>query len=171
MPYPLSRREHFFVQLKHNHPNIYAVYLMVSIVSVWSGSWYIADTWASGQSLLAAATAVAPAVAARHLLLLLLGLTMLYVDDRSLEELILMKASPLKPSSKNPRGLGRLFIYLKRHHPNLVAIYTCIGIILTWCGTWGLIGDIPVHPFGRSLLTVSLGFLMLYIDDFKLTEL
>lgn len=171
MPEPRRRRERFFSHLKRYHPNVYAIYLMVSVVGIWSGSWYLADTWASGRPLLASAPVVAPAVAAKYLCLLLLGLTMLYIDDHSLDELVLMKTSRLKPIGRPRKGpLARAIVYCKRYYPNYVAVYTYIGIILSWCGTWGLLWDIPLHPFWRSWMTIVLGFLMLYIDDLKLTE-
>ncbi|MDB9527520.1 hypothetical protein PN498_16095 [Oscillatoria sp. CS-180] len=170
MPEPCGYRERFFFQLKHSHPNAYAIYLMISIVSIWSGSWYLADTWASGQDLLAPVSAVAPVVAAKHLFLLVLGLTMLYIDDQSLDELVLMRTSRLKPIDRRRGQWGKAVVYLKRHYPNLIAVYTYIGIILSWCGTWGLLWDIPIQPFWRSWMTIALGFLMLYVDDLKLTE-
>lgn len=166
-----SQREQFFNTLKQEYPNLHALYLMVCITCVWSGIWYLADTWAQGGNLVVPATAFASEIFLRHAVLLLIGLLMLYMDDKSLQELILMKKTEAveKPDFAGP--LERIFCYLKRHYPNAVTIYTLFGIILAWCGTWGLILDIPVNPFWRSLATIAIGFILLYIDDFKLDEL
>lgn len=167
----LNRREQFFWRLKHDHCNLYALYLMVSIVSIWSGCWYLGDTWAQGQDLLAPTAVVGWDVVLRHGCLLMLGLFMLYVDDQSLQELVLMKACAETNSGDHAKGSNTPLKTFKRRYPNLAAIYTYLGIIASWCGTWGLLWDIPIQPCWRSLLTISLGFLLLYIDDFKLTEI
>lgn len=166
-----NKREQLFVMLKQRHPNFHAVYCMISIICIWSGTWYLADTWAQGADLMAAAREMSWEVLLRHSFVLLLGLSMLYFDDHSLEELVLMKKTM---STKERHALNlreKLFCYLKTHYPNAMTIYTIFGIIFSWCGTWGLLWDIPIAPFWRSLMTIFLGFFLLYIDDLKLDEI
>lgn len=166
-----NKRERLFVMLKQRHPNFHAVYCMISIICVWSGTWYLADTWSQGADLMAAAREISLEVVLRHSFVLLLGLAMLYFDDHSLEELVFMKKTT---STKEPHSLNlreKLFCYLKTHYPNAMTIYTIFGIIFSWCGTWGLLWDIPIAPFWRSLMTIFLGFFLLYIDDLKLDEI
>lgn len=120
---------------------------------------------------MAAALQINPWVPIRHFFLVFTGCLLLYADDKSLAELVLMKKT-VPP--ENPRSMSRterLFYNFKTRYPNLATIYTIFGIILSWCGTWGLLWDIPIQPFWRSLLTIFLGFFLLYIDDLKLDEI
>jgi hypothetical protein len=110
-------------------------------------------------------------VALSHLSLLIIGLLMLLLDDLSLQELLLMKKTPSQKAVENMNSREKVFHYFNIRYPNLSTIYTLIAIILSWCGIWGMIWDIPMQPFWRSLLTIFLGFFLLYIDDLKLEEL
>lgn len=101
----------------------------------------------------------------------MLGLTMLLLDDLSLKELLLMKKTPSEKDIKDMNLMEKVFHYFKIRYPNLSTIYTLMAIIISWCGIWGLLWDIPIQPFWRSLLTIFLGFFLLYIDDLKLEEL
>ena len=164
-------REHFFATLKSKYPNVHAVYLMTSVVSVWSGTWYFADTWSQGQDLMSPVHEVNLWVPVRHFSLLLVGLFMLYIDDKHLQELVLMKKTGPVEDTQSRSTRERVFNHFKTRYPNVMTVYTIFAIILSWCGTWGLLWDIPMSPFWRSLLTISIGFFMLYIDDLKLDEI
>jgi hypothetical protein len=144
---------------------------MTSIVAIWSGTWYLTDTWAQGADLLVPAREIPWEIPLRHGCLLLLGLSMLYIDDKSLQELVFMKKTAPAKDSQSMNVRERMFCSLKTRYPNLMTIYTIFGIIFSWCGTWGLLWDIPIAPLWRSLLTISLGFFLLYIDDLKLDEI
>lgn len=165
-----KKREQFFEAFKRDYANLYAIYLMMAIVGVWSGVWYLVEAFSWGQWL-APPGHYTLTVSIRHGAMLLLGCAMLYLDDGSLQELVLMS----KTESDKPIALmtprEKLFHNLKRRYPSAMAIYTILGIIFAWCGTWGLLWDIPLHPGGRSLLTIGGGLLMLYIDDLKLDEI
>jgi len=166
-----SKFKQFFSTLKRKYPNLYAIYLMTNRMFIWSGTWYLADTWAQGKDLMAPASEISLWIPIRHFSILLMGLLMLYIDDKSLQELVLMKKTP---PVKNPQSRSlreRVFYHLKTRYPNLMSVYTIFAIILCWCGTWGLIWDIPIPPFWRSLLTISTGLFLLYIDDLKLDEI
>ncbi|MEM8780199.1 MAG: hypothetical protein AAGF26_15280 [Cyanobacteria bacterium P01_G01_bin.49] len=96
---------------------------------------------------------------------------MLYIDDSSLQELLDMKPTPPRAYDSVSNKIEHLFIYFKNQYPNIIEIYTMMGIILSWFGIWGLIYDFPLHPLLRSLLTLILGILLLYVDNLKLDEL
>ncbi|WP_019507994.1 hypothetical protein [Pleurocapsa sp. PCC 7319] len=107
----------------------------------------------------------------RHLSLLMFGLFLLLVDDLSLTELVLMKKTHIEKNIAEMNTREKIFHYFKTKHPNLSTIYTLLAIIVSWCGIWGLLWDIPIQPFWRSILTIVLGLFLLYIDDFKLDEI
>ncbi|MFE1746302.1 hypothetical protein [Coleofasciculus sp. H7-2] len=100
-----------------------------------------------------------------------LALTMLLLDDLSLKELLFMKKTPSEKAVEDMNSREKVFHYFKTKYSNLSTIYTLIAIIISWCGIWGLLWDIPMQPFWRSLLTIFLGFFLLYIDDLKLDEI
>ena len=102
-----------------------------------------------------------PLIPLRHIAVAVMGLTLLSLEDASLQVLITMKTSAALEASDDRRAL---FHYVQNHFPHLASLYTIVGIALCWCGTWGLVVDIPLQPWLRSLLTLSLGLLMLYID-------
>jgi hypothetical protein len=166
-----SQREQFFSKLKGKYPNLYAIYFMTSTLFIWSGTWYFVDTWAKGLDLMAPAGEISLWIPIRHFSILLVGLLMLYIDDKSLQELVLMKKTAPAKNFESKSSHKRVFYHLKTRYPNLMSVYTVFAIILSWCGTWGLIWDIPILPFWRSLLTISIGFFLLYIDDLKLDEI
>ncbi len=69
---------------------------------------------------------------------------------------------------KNPR-----LQELKQLHPNANAIIIVLGIIMLWRGVWGLL-DIylfPGSPTLSHLVTIALGVLLLYLDDFSMENL
>lgn len=164
------QRERFFVAFKQNHVNLYAIYLMTSIVGIWSGVWYLAEVFAWGQWL-AAPGDYTIAVSVRHGLLLVLGCVLLYLDDGTLRELVLMSKTESGKSVALMNGRERFFHYLKVRYPNWMSVYTAIGIIFAWCGVWGLLWDIPLHPGWRSLVTIVGGIVLLLLDDLRLDEL
>lgn len=167
-----SRRERFFDTLKNKYPNLHTLYVTVNVIGIWSGAILISDSWALGKNLMSEPTPeLSIEVPLRHLSLLMLGLTMLLLDDLSLKELLLMKKTPSEKDIKDMNLMEKVFHYFKIRYPNLSTIYTLMAIIISWCGIWGLLWDIPIQPFWRSLLTIFLGFFLLYIDDLKLEEL
>jgi hypothetical protein len=165
-------RYRFFDTFKKKYSNLHALYVTTNVVAIWSGAVLISDSWARKVNLIAEPTVeFSLEVALRHLSLLILGLIMLLLDDLSLQELILMKKTPLQKAVEDMNIREKFFYYFKTKYPNLAAMYTLIAIILAWSGIWGLLWSIPIQPFWRSLLTMSLGFFLLYIDDLKLDEI
>jgi hypothetical protein len=62
---------------------------------------------------------------------------------------------------------------LKNLHPTLNAIIVVFGIIMVWRGVWALL-DIhlfPGYPTFSALVSIALGALVLYLDDFSLKDL
>ena len=55
----------------------------------------------------------------------------------------------------------------------IVFIYRTIAIILVWSGIWGLSDELifPDNPFVRYIIVFLAGILMLYADDYSLSEL
>ncbi|PZD75360.1 hypothetical protein C1752_00232 [Acaryochloris thomasi RCC1774] len=141
---------------------LYAVYHLFSLVFIWSAIWCFADAWAAGQDLTVTIELQSAWTPLRHLVLLIVGLTLLSLEDASLQVLVTMK-TPQNSTSADSRQA--LFNFLRQHFPHLASLYTILGIALCWCGTWGLVLDIPVRAWLRSLLTLILGLLMLYIDS------
>lgn len=166
-----SLRERFFDAFKNRYPNCHAVYLTTAVVLIWSGIWFFADTWARGSDLMAPGPSMGIAVVLRHAAVLLFGLAMLWIDDKSLSELVLMKKTESEKDINEMNAREKFFHRFKTDYPNLSTIYTVIGIIFAWCGIWGLAWDIPLHPFYRSILSILLGFFLLYVDDLKLDEI
>lgn len=168
----LSFREKFFDIFKNKYPNIHALFVTINIIGIWSGAVLISDSWAQGINLISEPVAeFSLIVFMRHWALLMLGLLLLLIDDLSLKELIFMKKTPSEKPIELMNFRERIFHDFKTNYPNLSSIYTLLAIVISWCGIWGMIWDIPIQPFWRSLATICLGFLLLYIDDLKLDEL
>lgn len=167
-----SIRERFFNKLKTEHPNLHALYVTTNVILIWSGFILIFDSWAQGTNLMAEPTPeIAIQVPIRHLCLLLLGLAMLLLDDLSLYDLVMMRKTHSEKNLEEMDLREKFFHNFKTQYPNLATIYTLMGVIITWTGLWGLTWDIPVQPLWRSLLTIVIGFLLLYLDDFRLDEI
>ncbi len=64
-------------------------------------------------------------------------------------------------------------VKFKSEHPNANAIVIVLGIIMLWRGVWGLLDQFlfPGSPTLSSLISIGLGVLVLYIDDFSLDNL
>ena len=62
---------------------------------------------------------------------------------------------------------------LKEQHPNANAIVIILAIIMLWRGVWGLLDQylFPDSPLLSSLVSIALGALILYLDDFSLDNL
>lgn len=148
-------------QLFSKFKPLYAIYHLLSLVFIWSAIWFFADSWATGQALTTTLEMQDPLIPLRHLAVAVMGLTLLSLEDTSLQVLVTMKTPPAFEVSDYRQAL---FNYVQNHFPHLASMYTIVGIALCWCGTWGLVLDIPLQPWLRSLLTLSLGLLMLYID-------
>lgn len=167
-----SRREKFFDALKNKHPNLHTLYVVSSIIGIWSGAIYISDSWAHGVNLLAEPTpAFSIEVVMRHVGLLMFGLLLLLLDDLSLKELMIGRKTPSEKPTEDMSFREKIFHNFKTNYPNFSTIYTLFAIMFSWCGIWGLLYDIPMQPFWRSLMTIFIGFLLLYIDDMSLDEL
>ncbi len=63
--------------------------------------------------------------------------------------------------------------HLKQHNPNLNSIVIVLGIIMLWRGVWGLLDVFlfPGMPTLSYLVSIALGVLVLYLDDFNLDDL
>lgn len=167
-----SLRQRFFDTFKKNYSNLHALYMTTNVVAIWSGAVLLSDSWARKVNLILEPTQeFSLEVALRHFSLLILGLLMLLLDDLSLHELVLMKKTPSRKAVEDMNFMEKFFHYFKIKYPNLSTIYTLIAIILSWSGIWGLLYDIPMQPLWRSLMTMFIGFLLLYIDDMRLDEL
>lgn len=141
---------------------LYAIYYLLSLIFIWSAIWFFADAWATGQGLTAATELRSLRIPLRHLALAIGGLTLLSLEDASLQILVTMKTPPVLGAADSRQ---ELFNNLRQRFPHLSSLYTIVSLALCWCGTWGLVLDIPVRPWLRSLLTFFLGLLMLYIDS------
>ena len=167
-----SIRERFFDTFKNKYPNIHILYVLTNIIGIWSGVILIADSWAHKVNLLAEPTpAFSLEVAVRLVGLLMLGMLLLLLDDLSLKELVFGRKTPSEKDSKDMNIREKFFHNFKTRYSNLSTIYTLMAIVLCWTGIWGLVWSIPIQPFWRSLMTVFLGFFLLYIDDLDLGEL
>lgn len=172
-----SLREKFYDTLKNKYPNLHALYTTTSIVLVYSGFLGLVDLWASGEDMLAAPapdysnlqTALFPVF--RKVGVLVLGLVMLYADDESFQELLVMRKTDLDKPYEEMNARERFFHNFETKYPNIASIYTLFAILLVWSGIWALIYAIPIQPFWRSLGSMILGILLLYLDDLKLDEL
>jgi hypothetical protein len=62
---------------------------------------------------------------------------------------------------------------LKDLHPSANAIVVVFAIIMLWRGVWGLLDEylFPGSPTFSYLLSIALGALVLYLDDFSLKDL
>jgi hypothetical protein len=167
-----SLRQSFFDTFKKKYSNLHALYVTTNIVAIWSGVVLISDSWARKVNLVVELPPeFSLEVALRHLSLLILGLFMLFLDDLCLNELILMKKTSSRKAIEDMNFREKFFHVFKIKYPNISTMYTLIAIILSWSGIWGLLWDIPMQPFWRSLLTIFLGLFLLYIDDLKLDEI
>ena len=146
--------------------------MFFNIIAIWTGSFTIVDSWASGENLLETrAPEFSPEVILHYLSLLALGLIMLLLDDLSLKELLFGRKTPSEKPFEAMNFREKVFHNFKNKYPSLSTIYTLIAIILCWCGVWGFFYKIPMQPFLRAVLSVFGGFFLLYIDDLKLDEL
>jgi len=62
---------------------------------------------------------------------------------------------------------------IKKTHPDLYTLFIAIAVIAFWRGAWGLM-DLYLFPGNELYSYVAsavLGLLLLYLNDFKLTEL
>lgn len=62
---------------------------------------------------------------------------------------------------------------LKKQHPNANTVVIVLAIITFWRGVWGLL-DIylfPGSPVLSNLVSIALGILILYLDDFSMANL
>ena len=167
-----SLRARFFDTFKNKYPNIHILYVLTKIIGIWSGVILIADSWCHKVNLLAEpAPTFSLEVVGRQVSLLILGMFLLLLDDLSLKELLFGRKTR---SEKDPLDMNireKFFHNFKTKYPNLSTIYALMAIVLCWTGIWGLVWGIPIQPFWRSLMTVFLGFFLLYIDDLDLGEL
>jgi len=169
---PPSLRERFFDTLKTKYPNIHAIYVTTCIIAIWSGVFFLADTWVQGTDFFDAPVPhVSLNVVIRNLVVLMLGLFMLWIDDLSLQELVLMKKTPIEKDFEEMNSREKLFYHFKTKYPNLSSIYNLIAVVISWCGIWDLVGDIPIQPFYKSIMVIFVGLFLLYIDDLKLDEI
>jgi hypothetical protein len=62
---------------------------------------------------------------------------------------------------------------LKNLHPTVNAVVIILAIIMLWRGVWGLLDEylFPGSPTFSYLLSIALGGLILYLDDFSLKDL
>lgn len=62
---------------------------------------------------------------------------------------------------------------LKDLHPTVNAVIVVCAIIMLWRGVWGLLDHylFPGSPTFSYLLSIALGALVLYLDDFSLKDL
>lgn len=61
----------------------------------------------------------------------------------------------------------------KENHPNANAAVILLAIIMVWRGVWGLL-DLylfPGTPFLSYIVSIGLGFVILYLDGFSLDNL
>jgi hypothetical protein len=77
--------------------------------------------------------------------------------------------TPLETTTENTSPVARL----KKLHPTVNSIIVVCGIIMVWRGVWSLL-DIHLFPDNENisaLLSIALGALILYLDDFSLKDL
>jgi Fuseless len=74
----------------------------------------------------------------------------------------------LKKIQQSPQFLG-----LKSRHPVANAIIIVLAIIMFWRGMWRLLDTylFPDSPTLRHLVSALLGVLILYLDDFHISNL
>ena len=69
-----------------------------------------------------------------------------------------------------PRTRGARF---RRSHPHIYFLLGGLGIVLFWRGVWGLLDRylFPNYELYSFLISLVIGVIILYIDDFSLDEL
>ncbi|NJD05282.1 MAG: hypothetical protein FIA97_02150 [Methylococcaceae bacterium] len=62
---------------------------------------------------------------------------------------------------------------LKTVHPAVNALVVLLAIIMIWRGVWGLLDAyvFPGNPVLSNLVCLGMGALILYLDDFSLSDL
>lgn len=62
---------------------------------------------------------------------------------------------------------------LKYTHPNLYVMLIVVGVVAVWRGLWGLMDMylFPSDPEVSFLVSLALGLLLLWLNDFRLDEL
>lgn len=62
---------------------------------------------------------------------------------------------------------------LKAQHPNANTLVVILAIIMLWRGVWGLLDTylFPGSPVFSYLVSIALGALILYLDDFRVENL
>jgi len=61
----------------------------------------------------------------------------------------------------------------KAKHRHVYSILTGLGIIIFWRGIWGILDAylLPGHQLLSYLISIMIGLLILYLNDFALKEL
>lgn len=61
----------------------------------------------------------------------------------------------------------------KAQHPNANTLVVILAIIMLWRGVWGLLDTylFPGSPMFSYLVSIALGALILYLDDFRVENL
>lgn len=64
-------------------------------------------------------------------------------------------------------------VELKGRHPNGNAIVIILAIVMLWRGVWGLLDTylFPGSPTLSYLISIAIGGLVLYLDDFSIDNL
>lgn len=64
-------------------------------------------------------------------------------------------------------------VRFRRRHPHLFFLLSGIAIIMFWRGVWGLLDAylLPQYEILSLIVSICLGVLILYLDDFSLDEL
>lgn len=63
--------------------------------------------------------------------------------------------------------------FFKRQHRYVHTLLLSTGVILVWRGLWGLMDILllPAWPITSMIVSIVLGVIVLFIDDFELDEL
>lgn len=74
----------------------------------------------------------------------------------------------LEKFKQNPK-----FAQWKTEHPNANALIILVGIVMIWRGIWNLLDRylFPNAPFLSCALSIALGAVLLYLDDFSVKNL
>ncbi len=61
----------------------------------------------------------------------------------------------------------------RQRHPHLFFLVGGVAIIMFWRGVWGLLDTylLPQYEILSLLVSIALGVIILYLDDFSLDEL
>jgi hypothetical protein len=61
----------------------------------------------------------------------------------------------------------------KNDHPIINAIVILLAVVMLWRGIWGILDTyfFPGSPLFSYLVSIGLGALVLYLDDFKIDNL